>query len=186
MLLGNGRRRTWSSNSRWSVSHQWDLHRPRDENFTRHHKDQPQASLKSILIALCIAAGGTVHVCVTPDGTAAWWRRDPEPVNNAEFRSYVFYGVIDPSVSEEPEDGYFTASESFSDSVDSDDELLESFEKVGDRQDYEQMAKSRENEPDEHRNPVGTTWTGSTCARCTRRSVCCMLDGITLLRGGGL
>jgi hypothetical protein len=29
--------------------------------------------------------------------------------------------VIDPSASEEPEDGYFTAPESFSDSVDSAD-----------------------------------------------------------------
>jgi hypothetical protein len=75
-------------------------------------------------ISLCTRAGGTVHVCGTTDGTIAWYRRDRELVNNASVTigwSYVFYGVIDPSASEEPEDGYFTAPESFSDSVDSAD-----------------------------------------------------------------
>jgi hypothetical protein len=109
----------------WSVSHQWDLHRPRDESFARHHTNKPRDSLVSILIAVCEAARGTARVCGTTDGTTAWYRKDYGLVNASGFTvagSYVFYGVIDPSPSEEPEDGYFTASESFSDSADSDDE----------------------------------------------------------------
>jgi hypothetical protein len=78
-----------------------------------------------ILVAVCQAAGGTERVCRTTDGTTAWYRKDYGLVNAPGFTvagSYVFYGVIDPSASEEPEDGYFTAPESFSDSADSDDE----------------------------------------------------------------
>jgi len=56
----------------WSVSHPWDLHRRRDENFTRQHQDQPQESLGSILIAVCTAGGGTAHVYRTTDSTTAW------------------------------------------------------------------------------------------------------------------
>jgi hypothetical protein len=99
----------------WSVSHQFDLHRPRDESFARHHTNKPRDSLVSILIAICEAARGTARVCGTTDGTTAWYRKDYGLVNASGFTvagSYVFYRVIDPSPSEEPEDGYFTASES--------------------------------------------------------------------------
>jgi hypothetical protein len=106
-----------------SVCKQWGSHLALDKDFTCHNKDQPEESLTSILIALCTKAGGTVHVCGTTDGTTAWYRRDHELVDNASVTigwSYVFYGVIDPSASEEPEDGYFTASEDF---PSSDDEI---------------------------------------------------------------
>jgi hypothetical protein len=56
----------------WSVRQQFDLHRPRDESFTRQHKDQPQDSLGLILVAVCKAGGGTAHVCRTTDSTTAW------------------------------------------------------------------------------------------------------------------
>lgn len=101
------------------------MHRSRDENFTRQHKDQPQESLGLILVAVCQAAGGTTRVCRTTDDTTAWYRKDYGLVNASGFTvagSYVFYGVIDPAAPGEAEDAYFTASESFSDSADSNDE----------------------------------------------------------------